>query len=127
MSRAARALCKVDLFGFRIGSGRKAFTPAGAKLLKRIMKKRSAHADLLKVLEVGSPEAKCYALVGLREVILRKFDPIVRPIFKTHEGVKVNTCRNATANLEQQDFNDKVFCIDYGRYSYRSYAQGRFS
>ena len=81
-------LAKVDCFGFE-SSGYFANISYGAKAYRKILPRRSAEKDFKHVLKIGTPAAKCYALVGLRTLNESEFDILSAP-YENDESL-VNT------------------------------------
>ena len=60
----------------------------GEKDYKLILSRPSAMADFEKLLSVGNPQAKCYALVGIRTLELNRFKELLRTLRNPKEEVQ---------------------------------------
>jgi hypothetical protein len=65
-------LAKVGRFAFG-GAGYAGIISQGERDFRRIQIRSSAKADFEKLLAVGNPQAKAYALVGLRQLDAKRF------------------------------------------------------
>ena len=90
--------------------------PKGARLYWRMLKRRTAYEDFLAVLENGTPEAKCFALCGIREIILRDFDKISAPYLDSRD--KVRTCHNISASIIEESIGHMTYRIMDGKFQH---------
>jgi hypothetical protein len=79
-------LAKVDRFAFG-GTGYAGVISQGEKDYRAILSRPSAQADFEKLLVVGNPQAKSYALVGIRALDPSRFKQISRPLRDSTEEI----------------------------------------
>jgi hypothetical protein len=79
-------LAKVNRFAFG-GIGIAGTTSQGEKDYKLILSRPTALADFERLFSVGSGEARCYALVGIRELDLDRFKELSRYLYDSKEKV----------------------------------------
>jgi hypothetical protein len=79
-------LAKVQRFAFG-GTGYAGVISQGEKDYKVILLRPSAMADFEKLLSVGNPQAKSYALVGVRTLNLNRFNELSQPLRDSKEKV----------------------------------------
>ncbi|MEP6673340.1 MAG: hypothetical protein ABJF10_29595 [Chthoniobacter sp.] len=86
---AVSTLSKTPLFAFG-GIGVAGITSPGEYAFKSVLASDSAAADFLQILKAGTPQAQCYALVGLRLKDRPVFDEQVKRFASSSQ--KVDTC-----------------------------------
>ena len=86
---AVNTLSETPLFAFG-GIGVAGITSPGEYAFKSVLASDSAEADFLQILKTGTPQAQCYALVGLRIKDRPVFDEQVKRFAASHQ--KVDTC-----------------------------------
>lgn len=83
---AFERLTKVGLFAFG-GVGFAGATSPGEKDYKVILSRPSAMADFERLYSSGNITAKCYALVAMRRLSLRRFTELAQPLRNSNEKV----------------------------------------
>ncbi|MDR3402641.1 MAG: hypothetical protein P4L99_09095 [Chthoniobacter sp.] len=86
---AAKTLSEIPLFAFG-GIGVAGITSQGEIAFKNVLASDSAEADFLQILKTGTPQGRCYALVGLRIKDRPVFDEQVKRFASSSQ--KVDTC-----------------------------------
>jgi hypothetical protein len=105
-------LAKVDRFAFG-GIGYAGITSQGEKDYKLILARSSAMADFEKLLSLGNPQAKSYALVGVRFLNADRFRELSRTFRDTKEKVVIQS-----GCIEYQESLETVLKhIEAGEYS----------
>ena len=79
-------LARVDRFAFG-GTGYAGVISMGEKDYRAILSRPSAEADFEKLLAIGNPQAKSYALVGIRALDPTRFKQISRPLRDSTEEI----------------------------------------
>jgi hypothetical protein len=79
-------IAKVDLFAFG-GIGFTGVISQGEKDYRSILSRASAEADFERIFAVGSPEAKCYALVALRKLNSQRFTALISRLRSSKRAV----------------------------------------
>jgi hypothetical protein len=79
-------LAKVEIFAFG-PTGYAGITSQGEKDYKVILSRSSASADFERLYSLGNPQAKSYALVGLRAVNPDRFKKISSSLHESKDGV----------------------------------------
>ena len=79
-------LAHVNQFAFG-GIGYAGVTSPGEKDYKLILVRPTAMADFEKLLSSGNPQAKAYALVGIRKLNPRRFKEAVQPVRDSKDEV----------------------------------------
>lgn len=79
-------LAKVSIFAFG-GVGYAGVRSRGEAAYRIVLARPSALADFERLLTSGTPEARLYALVGIRTLELKRFDKVVRPFRESKEDV----------------------------------------
>jgi hypothetical protein len=79
-------IAKVDRFAFG-GIGYAGITSQGEKDYKLILSRPSAVADFERLLSVGNPQAKSYALVGIHALNPNRFKELSRSLHDSKEEV----------------------------------------
>jgi hypothetical protein len=79
-------LAKVEIFAFG-PTGYAGITSQGEKDYKVVLSRSSASADFERLFSLGNPQAKSYALVGLRAVNANRFKEISSSLRESREDV----------------------------------------
>ena len=79
-------LAKVDRFAFG-GIGYAGVTSQGEKDYKLVLSRPSAMDDFEKLLAIGNPQAKSYALVGIRSLNPKRYEELSRPFHDSKDNV----------------------------------------
>jgi len=82
--RAVERLAKIDRFAFG-GIGYAGVTSQGEKDYKLVLSRPSAMADFERLLLIGNPQAKSYALVGIRALNPSRYKEL-SPSFRDSKG-----------------------------------------
>ena len=109
---AVDRLAKVDLFAFG-GVGFAGVISPGEKDYKLVLSSPSAETDFERLLASGNPQAKCYALVGIRQLNPEKFKTLSAPLHSSKE--QVSTMRGCI--LSHQTMAALIERIEAGSYS----------
>ena len=109
--RLPRRLPKAHLFAFG-GIGYAGITSNGEIAFKGVFASDSAAADFLQILKTGTPQAQCYALVGLRLKNRPEFDEQVKRFASSKDVVQ--TC--AGCIMSKQPMSSVVANIQRGYY-----------
>ena len=117
---AIETLTKVPLFAFG-GIGYAGTTSEGETAFKSVLASESAGVDFLHILKKGTPQAQCYALVGLRLKDRPQFDEQVKQFALSKQTVK--TC--AGCILGTQPMSSVVTNIQHGIYDDQAKAKLR--
>ena len=105
-------LAKIDRFAFG-GIGYAGITSQGEKDYKIILSRQSALDDFEKLLVIGNPQAKCYALVGIGALNPKRFQEL-SPSFRSSKDEVVTQ----SGCLEWRESFSKVLKrIEAGEYS----------
>jgi hypothetical protein len=83
-------LAKVERFAFG-GTGYAGVISQGEKDYKLVLARASAKADFERLLAIGNPQAKSYALVGLRKLDRSRFEQISKSFRDSTEEVVTQT------------------------------------
>lgn len=86
LDTAFQRLAKVDQFAFG-GIGYTGFTSQGEKDYKTILSRSSAMDDFERLLAVGNPQAKSYALVGIRLLNPKRYEELSQSLRKSTDKV----------------------------------------
>jgi hypothetical protein len=81
-------LKKIESFAFG-GVGFALASSQGELDYRAILSRKSAAADFEAVFRIGNPQAKCYALTGLRQVNSSRFESLVMPLRSSRTCVAV--------------------------------------
>jgi hypothetical protein len=104
-------LAKVGRFAFG-GTGFAGVISRGERDFRRIQVRPSAEADFEKLLAVGNPQAKAYALVGLRHLDTKRFKQLSASLRgSTEEVVTQHGCI-----VSQESFGTILKNIDAGAF-----------
>ncbi|MBX7206731.1 MAG: hypothetical protein K1X78_00350 [Verrucomicrobiaceae bacterium] len=104
-------LASIHDFAFG-GVGFTGITSKGEVAFREVMERKTAAADFLALLDSGNPQAKCYALVGLRLLDPTAFGTQVKRFEK--DKTKVSTM--AGCMISEQLMLSVVANISAGRY-----------
>lgn len=115
---AVEMLTKVPLFAFG-GIGYAGTTSEGEMAFESVLAAESAEADFLRILKKGTPEAQCYALVGLRLKDRPQFAEQVKPFALSKQTVK--TCAGCIRGT--QPMYSVVTNIQHGVYDDQAKAK----
>jgi hypothetical protein len=105
-------LAQVEIFAFG-GVGFAGVTSSGENDYRDILARPSALGDFEKLYSSGNPQAKCYALVGIRKLSLQRFKELANSLHSSKEHVA--TMQGCIAR--QQFLGDIVKQIESGNYS----------
>ncbi len=105
-------LAKVDLFAFG-GVGFAGVISPGEKEYRAVLASPCAETDFEKLLASGNPQAKCYALVGIRQLDPEKFKALSASLRSSKE--QVPTMRGCM--MSHQAMSDLIERIGAGNYS----------
>lgn len=106
-------LAKVERFSFG-GVGFAGIISPGEKDFRVILSRPSAKADFEKLLIIGNPQAKAYALVGMRVLDRKHFEQISRPLRNSTEEVVMES----GCIVHQETFSTVLKQIDTGQYPF---------
>lgn len=109
---AFNRLAKVEYFAFG-GIGYAGQISQGQKDYELILSRRSALADFEQLYAAGDPQAKAYALVGIRRINAERFKQLAQPLRDSQEKVvtmggciiSVETFASVIRNIESGDFD----------------------
>lgn len=110
-SSAVEKLERTPIFAFG-GIGIAGTTSEGEAAFHTIFDSESAEADFLRLLKTGNPQAKCYALVGLRVKCRAVFSEQVKPLITSRQ--EVQTC--AGCMMSKLPMSSVVASIQSGNY-----------
>jgi hypothetical protein len=112
---AVKTLSEIPLFAFG-GIGIAGTTSHGEIAFNNVLTSDTAAADFAEVLKSGTPQAKCYALVGLRLKDRAAFDEQVKHFASSKQ--EVQTCAgcmmskqsmsSVVANIQKGSFDDRA-------------------
>ncbi len=114
-SNAVKKLSGTPIFAFG-GIGYAGTTSEGEVAFKAVLASVSAEADFLRLLKSGNPQAKCYALVGLRVTSRQAFNEQLKTFASSNQ--EVQTC--AGCNMARQPMSSVVASIQRGDYDERA-------
>ena len=118
---AFNRLVKVERFAFG-GIGRGGTISQGQKDYEIILSRPSALADLERLYAAGNPQAKAYALVGIRKINPERFKQLAQPLRDSQE--KVVTMSGCI--ISHETFAGVIRNIESGNYDrYRKEANSR--
>jgi hypothetical protein len=109
---AFERLAKVGIFAFG-GIGYAGVTSSGEKDYRAILARPSAMADFEKLYLSSSPQAKCYALVGIRKLNPQRFEELTESLRGSKE--KVTTMHGCIVSSEP--LGAVIKQIESGEYS----------
>ena len=115
-----KTLSEIPLFAFG-GIGAAGITSNGEIAFHSVFSSDTAEADFLQVLKTGTPQAQCYALLGLRLKNRAAFDEQVKQF--TASKKQVNTC--AGCMLGSSPMQSVVANIERGTYDTQATAKPR--
>ena len=81
-------LQKIDSFAFG-GVGFALASSQGELDYRAILSRKSAAADFEAIFRIGNPQAKCYALTGLRQVNPSRFESLAAPLQSSRPCVAI--------------------------------------
>jgi hypothetical protein len=111
---AVETLAHIPLFAFG-GIGIAGTTSNGEAAFHNVFESRNAAADFAQILKTGTPQAQCYALVGLRLKDRAAFDEQVKRFASSKQ--EVQTC--AGCMMSKQPMSSVVANINKGWYDDR--------
>lgn len=115
---AVKTLTEIPLFAFG-GIGVAGLTSNGETAFHSVFDAKTAEADFQQILKTGTPQAQCYALVGLRLKDRAAFDEQVKPFAVSKK--QVDTCAGcAPATLPMYSV---VANIQHGAYDSQATAK----
>ena len=107
-------LAQVERFAFG-GVGYAGVISAGEQDFRAILKRPSALHDLERLFAIGNPQAKSYALVGIKKLDRRRFEQLAASA--QDSALEVRT--QSGCIVQQQSFSSvlkKIAAGDYDRY-----------
>lgn len=119
-SSVAQKLSTTPIFAFG-GIGFAGTTSEGEIAFKTLLASGTAETDFTRLLKSGNPQAKCYALVGLRLKARPVFDEQVKTFAASKQ--EVQTC--AGCMMSKLPMSSVVASIQRGDYDERAASRGR--
>jgi len=111
---ASKTLAEIPLFAFG-GIGVAGTTSNGEVAFHNVLASENAAADFAQILKTGTPQAQCYALVGLRLKDRAAFDEQIKHFVSSKQ--EVQTCAgcmmskqpmsSVVANIKKGSFDDQ--------------------